>query len=189
MNGLDWVIVFILALSLITATLAGFLVESFALAGAVCGYALAAWEYPRIAPWFVPYVKSGAIADLAAFLAIFFVVLLLAGTAGRIARWAAKEAGLRWFDRLLGAAFGLVRGGVIVTVVVLAIVAFAPDSSALANSRFGGYFLVLAHGASWAGPSDVRQKVHDGAIAIRQAATSDRPQGTRTAPTHGAGTH
>ena len=175
MSGLDWVIVVTVVLSVLLATAEGFFFEIFSLAGAVLGYLFAVWEYARWAPWFLPYVKSEAIAQLVSFLTIFFVVLLLAGMAGRIARWAGKAAGLRWFDRMLGAAFGLVRGVIIVTVLVLGLAAFSPGSSTLAASQLGGYFLVLAHGASWVAPQEVRTRFREGLEALRRVATPDQP--------------
>ncbi len=170
MNGLDWAIVAILVLSVLLAAAQGFLHEVIALAGVVLGYLLAAWEYGRVAPWFAPYVKSEPVAESAAFLAIFFAVLIAAGIIGRIARWLAREAGLGWADRLLGAAFGLVRGGAIVAVLVLALAAFAPGSQMLGRSSLGGYFLVAARGMSWLAPATLRQKLRQGVAAMRAAA-------------------
>jgi len=105
-----------------------------------------------------------------AFLAIFFAVVIAAGIIGRIARWLAKEAGLGWADRLLGTVFGLVRGGAMVAVLVLALAAFAPGSQLLGRSSLGGYFLVAARGISWLAPSALRQKLREGVAAMRQAA-------------------
>ena len=91
----------------------------------------------------------------------------LAGMIARIARWAAKEIGLRWVDRFLGGAFGLVRGVVIVTVAVMAFAAFSPNSPALARSQLSGYFLLAARTGSWVAFSELRAKVRDGVFAIR----------------------
>jgi len=77
-----------------------------------------------------------------------------------------KEAGLSSIDRLLGGAFGLVRGVAIVTVGVLALAAFAPDNQALARSSMGGYFLVAARTATWVAPYELRARVRSGAQAI-----------------------
>jgi membrane protein required for colicin V production len=145
----------------------GFFFEVISLAGAIVGYLLAAWGYGRIAPWFLKYVKQPAFADLAGFLAIFISVVLLAGAIARITRWAVREAGLRWVDRLLGAAFGLIRGVVVVTAGLIALTAFAPDSRELAQSQLAGYFMVAGSGASWLAPSEVRQKFHEGILKLR----------------------
>lgn len=167
MNALDWLILLIMLLSALLAAAQGFFFEVISLAGAVLGFLLAAWGYGRIAPWFLQYVKQQAIADLAGFLTIFVSVVLLAGTIARITRWAVREVGLRWVDRVLGAAFGFVRGIVVVTAGILAITAFAPDSSELRQSQLAGYFMVAGTGASWLAPAEIRQKFRDGINKLR----------------------
>lgn len=168
MNGLDWIIVAALVFSVISAATQGFFFELFSLAGTIVGYLLAAWGYKRFAPWFVPYVKNEWVADATAFLTIFLAVVILAGIAGRIARWAMKEVGLRWFDRLLGAAFGLLRGALIVSVLVLALAAFGPGSKMLAESQFGTYFLVVGRAVSWVAPYELREGFRQGVKAVKQ---------------------
>lgn len=167
MNALDWLILVIMVLSVLLAAAQGFFFEVISLAGAIVGYLLAAWGYGRIAPWFLQYVKQQAFADLAAFLTIFIAVVLLAGAIARITRWAVREAGLRWVDRLLGAAFGLARGIVVVTAGILALTAFAPDSRQLTKSEFAGYFMVAGSGASWLAPSEIRRKYREGILKLR----------------------
>ena len=167
MTGTDWAIVGVIALSVLMAAAQGFFVEIFSLAGAILGYVAAAWGYHRVGVWFAPYVKTEAIADLAGFLTILLAVMIVAGMAGRIIRWALQEVGLRWVDRLLGAAFGLVRGLVIVTVVLMALAAFDPGARALRDSQFAGYFLVAGRGASWLGPAEIRRKFREGLDVLR----------------------
>ena len=166
MTLLDWVIVGVVLLSILLSAAQGFLYEIFSLAGVVLGFLSAVWEYHRLSSLYRPYVNATQYADIAAFLTIFFVVLIFAGMVARLARWAMKEVGLSWVDRLLGGAFGLVRGVAIVTVGVLAIAAFAPDNQALAHSSMGGYFLVAARTATWIAPYELRARVRSGAQAI-----------------------
>ena len=167
MTLLDWTMLAVIALSVALAAAQGFFFEVFSLSGTILGYLLAMWEYPRVAGWFLPYVKAQQYANIAGFLTIFFSIIILAGMIARIARWAAKEIGLRWVDRLLGGAFGLVRGIVIVTVAVMAFAAFSPNSPVLARSQLSGYFLLAARTGTWVAPSELRAKVRDGAFAIR----------------------
>jgi membrane protein required for colicin V production len=170
MNLLDWAIVAVVVLSVLIAAAQGFLFEVISLAGTVLGFLMASWGYGRLAPWFLPYVKAPAFADLAGFLTILFVVVLLAGAIARIARWAMRESGLRWADRLLGGAFGLVRGVVFVSAGLMAVTAFAPETQQLENSHLAGYFLVAGRAASWLAPSQVRQKFREGTNKLRHAA-------------------
>jgi membrane protein required for colicin V production len=175
-TGLDWLIVVILALSVLLATAHGFFYELFVLAGSVLGYLLAAWNYKRLGGWFLSYAKNEWIAQGAAFLAIFLCVVFLAGAAGRLARWAAQGVGLRWFDRLLGAAFGVVRGALIVMVLVMSIAAFGGGSRLLAESKLGQYFLVMGQGASWAAPAELRARFRDGLNKLKDLHTGEGQQ-------------
>lgn len=164
---LDWVIVLIVVLSILQAAAQGFFYEVFALAGAIAGYLIAAWEYPRAAAWYARYVTSQWAADIAGFLTIFFVVVLLAGIAGRILRWAVSGVGLRWFDRLLGGLFGVVRGVAVSTVIVLALAAFSPQSAWLQDSRIAPFMLVSGRALIWAAPPELRQRFRDGWNLLR----------------------
>jgi membrane protein required for colicin V production len=182
----DWTIVGVILLSILLSAAQGFLYEIFSLAGVVLGYLSAVWGYHRLSGVYRPYVNATQYADIAAFLTIFFAVLILAGMVGRLARWAMKEVGFSWVDRLLGGAFGLVRGVAIVTVGVLAIAAFAPDNQALARSSMGGYFLVAARTATWVAPYDLRARVRAGAQAIgkwQEDAELRAESGKKAAPT------
>jgi membrane protein required for colicin V production len=168
MTTLDWVLLAVVAFSVLLAALRGFLHEVFSLAGVVVGFLVAAWAYPWLSPWFLQYVKSQPIADFGGFCAFFLLTMLLFSLAGEIARSAAKSAGLRPVDRVLGGAFGLVRGLLAGAVLTLAVAAFHPQ--ALAGSRVARYFLVGARTLAWVTPEDVRRQFHAGTLAIRQAA-------------------
>lgn len=175
MNPLDWIIIAILAVSIVLAASQGFMFEVFSLAGAVLGYLLAAWEYKLVAAWFLPYVKTEWAAQAAAFIVIFLAVVILAGIVGRIARWAVHGVGLRWFDRLLGAGFGLLRGALVVMVIVMAMASFAPGSRLLGGSSLGQYFLVLGRGAMWASPYEFREKFREGLKALEDVRQGKSP--------------
>ena len=166
MNVADWVIVAIIGVSVLLAASQGFVFEAISLAGLVVGYMLAVWEYHVVAAWFAPYVKSPGIADIIGFILILLAVIVVAGILGRLVRWMLKEVGLHWFDRILGAAFGLVRGCLTAAVVLLGFTTFNPQSNWLEGSRLAPYFLVVARGASWLAPYDVRARFRQGADAI-----------------------
>jgi membrane protein required for colicin V production len=169
MSVADWIILVFLIFSVVGAAIEGFFHEAFHLAGLVAGYVLAAWQYHRLAGWFAPYLKSPWIGEIAAFLIIFFAVLILAGFAGRIARWAMKKAGLSTIDRFLGALLGLLRGALVVAVVLTAMTAFAPAAKWLDDSQLAPYFLVGGRAAIWLAPSELRQRFYQGLDYMRRA--------------------
>ncbi len=159
----DWVIVAILLLCTVQAARRGFFLEAFSLAGIVVGVGVASWNYTRLLPWFEGWLRSQALADAAAFLAIALLVMVAAGLVGRAIRWSVRSIGLGWADRLLGAAFGLAKGAVLVTLGVMVLVAFWPGSAALQGSRLGPYFVAAARESTVGTPAGLRDKVHYGA--------------------------
>ena len=179
MGVADWIILAVLVFSVAGAAIEGFFHEAFKLAGLVVGYLLAAWQYRRLADWFAPHLKSPWLGEIAGFLIIFFAVLLVAGFAGRTARWAMKKAGLTVIDRLLGAVLGLLRGALVVAIVLTAMAAFAPAANWLARSQLAPYFLVGGRAAIWLAPSELRHRFYQGLDYMRQihsAAGSAQPQ-------------
>ncbi|HWR17460.1 MAG TPA: CvpA family protein [Terriglobales bacterium] len=180
----DWVIVAALVFSVVGAAAQGFFLEAFSLAGVIVGFLLAAWEYSVVAGW-LTFINPPYAANIVAFFLIFFAVAIFAGGIGRIASWIMQKVGLRVVDRVLGAAFGLVRGLLIVTVVVMATAAFAPKALWLGNSQLAPYFLVAGRAASWLAPGEVRNKVSEGIEVLRNGKNkveASKPAGSSTEP-------
>jgi membrane protein required for colicin V production len=158
----DWVIVAVIAVSVVQAAISGFFHEAFGIAGLVFGYLLAAWNYQRLAARFAPHLKSMWLGEIAAFLIIFLAVLFIAGIAGRITRHVVKEVGLSFVDRILGGALGLLRGSLIVAVVLMSMAAFTPTSASLEGSQLAPYFLVVGRAVIWVAPSELRARFYQG---------------------------
>jgi membrane protein required for colicin V production len=175
MNAADWVILGIVVVSAAVAASEGFFHQAFGIAGLIVGYLLAAWQYPRLAEWFGPHLKSPWLGDIAGFVVIFIGVVIVAGVAGRVVRWAMKEAGLSLFDRLLGALLGVVKGSLFVAVILMGMTAFTPSSPLLEGSQLAPYFLVVGRAAIWLAPSQLRAKFLEGLDLVRHAHIPDPP--------------
>ena len=148
---------------------------AFGVAGLIVGYLLAAWQYPRLADWFGPHLKSPWLADIVGFVVIFIGVVIVAGIAGRIVRWAMKAAGLSLFDRLLGALLGVVKGSLFVAIILMGMTAFTPSSPLLERSQLAPYFLVVGRAAIWLAPSQLRAKFFEGLDLVRHAHIPEPP--------------
>ena len=168
MTAADWVIVVIIAVSIIQAAISGFFHEAFGIAGLIVGYLLAAWNYQRLAARYAPYLKSMWLGEIGAFLVIFLAVLVVAGIAGRITRHIAKEAGLSFVDRILGGALGLLRGILLVAVIIMSMAAFTPTSTWLEGSELAPYFLVVGRAAIWVAPYELRGRFYQGLDLLRR---------------------
>ena len=169
MTTADWLIVVVIVLNVVSAAIHGFFFEALSMAGLVVGYIVAAWQYQRLAEWLLSFLKNEWLADIFGFLAIFFVVLLLFGIAGRIARKLMKEAGLSGFDRFLGALLGVVKGGLVVAVVLMGMTAFTPTSEMLKDSKLAPYFLVVGRAAIWLAPSQLQARFYEGLDFLHRA--------------------
>jgi membrane protein required for colicin V production len=169
MTAADWLIVVVVLLNVVSAAIQGFFAEALSMAGLVIGYIVAAWQYPGLAAWFATFLKNYLLADIFAFLIIFFVVLLLFSIAGRVARKLMKAAGLSGFDRFLGALLGLVKGCLVVAVVLMGMTAFTPTSTMLEKSELAPYFLVVGRGAMWLAPSELRARFKEGLDFLHRA--------------------
>lgn len=169
MTPVDWAIAAVLVISVLSAAKHGFFIEACSLAGVVLGLLLASWNYGRVMPWFSPLVHNPAIAEFLGFLAIALGVMVVAGLVGRALRWSAKSIGLGWLDRLAGAAFGFLRGCVIVTLGVMAMAAFLPEKGWLNGSRLAPRFFAMAHTSAAVTPTELGEKIRDGLRLIQEA--------------------
>jgi membrane protein required for colicin V production len=166
---IDWLILLVLLVSVLSAAKNGFFLEVFSLAGALLGLVLASWNYQRLLPWISHWIHSLAAAEALSFLLIALGVMLLAGLLGRLIRWSVHSIGLGWADRFLGALFGFIKGFVLVTIAVLVIAAFFPQASWFRHSRLAPCFLTAVHQASIAAPGGLERRIRDGVGILRSS--------------------
>ena len=168
MSIADWLILAIVLLNVVSAAIHGFFAEALSLAGLVIGYLAAVWQYQHLASSLETYLKQEWLAEVVAFILIFVLVLLVFGLAGRLARKIMKAAGLSMFDRFLGAALGLLKGGLAVSVILMGLTAFTPTSKFLDNSQLAPYFLVVGHATKWLAPTAFRTRFDQGLELLRR---------------------
>ena len=167
MNPLDWILGIILVYSVVRAAMRGFIAESFALGGVVCGFLFACWFYRQGGAGLAGLIASPPVAQLAAFLLILAATMVAAFLLSKLLRRTARAIGLGFFDRLLGALFGLLRGILFGISLLLPITAFLPTSAWVQQSALAPYFLGAAHSVSFLMPADLRVKLLDGLDRIR----------------------
>ena len=173
MSVADWIILAFLLFSVVSAAWEGFFYEALGLAGLVVGYLLAAWQYRLLADWIATFLKQQWLCEISAFLIIFFAVLIVASLLGRLTRRMMKAVGLTTIDRTLGGLLGLLKGSLAVSVVLVAMAAFAPAARWLLRSELAPYFMVAGRAAVWLAPTDLRHRFDEGLEYLRkvQAAT------------------
>jgi membrane protein required for colicin V production len=159
-NWLDVLLCAVLLVSFLGAVRNGLTKEIVRLIALVAGIAAGLWWYREAGAYFQPFLADQNISSFAGFLAILFGSLI----AGMIFAWVLVKflgwVGLRWFDRLLGGAFGLVRGLLVCAALVLALLAFTPltrSAEVVAESTIAPWVLHAAQAASLIAPGKVRE--------------------------------
>jgi membrane protein required for colicin V production len=175
LSAFDWLLVAILAYSTIAAFVRGIVLELFSLAGLVAGILIASWQYQRVAAPLSGLLNhvvhvSDSTCNILSFLVIVLGVMLLAGLTARLIRSTAHTIGLGFFDRLLGALFGLARGCLVGVSLLMAAAAFLPKAEWIANSRLAPYFLAGVHAVSFVVPHGLQQQLLNGIAQLKHNA-------------------
>jgi membrane protein required for colicin V production len=171
-NWLDILIAIVLLTSMISSAAQGITRELVSLAALVLGIVCGLWWYPQVGQYLEPHAASKGVAGFVAFFFIMFACLALGWLVSRILRVIIKAGGLDWADRMMGAAFGLVRGVLASAAVVLAIVSFlhGPGATqAVAQSKLAPAVLYGARGLAAVAPQPLRDAFDRGFQRIREA--------------------
>lgn len=183
----------ILLASVIGATLNGLTKELLRIASLVVGLLVAMWGYGLLAGYLAQWISNAKIASAAAFALLFIGCLITGALLARLLAGIWSLAGLGLLDRLLGAAFGALRGLLLAAVLLLALVAFQPvaDTAGLvADSRIAPFVLNLARTAAAVAPEALREAYQDGLARVRdlardEAATTQSRSFSRTSAVQG----
>jgi membrane protein required for colicin V production len=167
-NWLDWVLAIIVVSSVVAATLKGFARELISLAAVAAGLLVAALGYQRTGVWLDDLTHSHEVALGVAFLSLFAGVLVLGTLVSYLARKLIQKVGLQWFDRFLGAVFGMVRGVAVSCALLMIMMAFALKSESVQSSRFAPYVVVGARLMVNVMPGDLRSQFRNGFDKFRR---------------------
>ncbi|MDP9171900.1 MAG: CvpA family protein [Acidobacteriota bacterium] len=159
MNWLDIALLVILAISTLMSFRKGFSREIIGLAASLFALVLGMWFYGLAGSFVAPYVSSPRVANLLGFFILVVGVLVTGSIAGAIVSRFIRTIGLSFFDRLLGAAFGLLRGLLVAIAVLTAFTAFGAQAApqALLHSRIAPYVLEASRFFVAVAPMDLKQ--------------------------------
>ena len=115
----DYLIVAVIGVSAFLSILRGFVREAFALGGWIAGGWLALTLGPGGAELLEGHISVPSLRYAVAGLVLFFSALVAASLIAHFFSAAVEKTGLSGADRVLGMVFGIARGGVIVSILVL----------------------------------------------------------------------
>jgi membrane protein required for colicin V production len=161
-NLLDAVVLLILLGSVVYSALKGFVRELLGMLSLVAAFFVSVSFYRVASDPFKEVVKTENIALFLGFASIFLGTLIV----GALVIWAVQKlvkfAKVQWFDRLLGAAFGFIRGWILGSVVFLVLTSFDLQSERIRGSQLAPYYLPGARIIALATPHDLKTRFMDG---------------------------
>ena len=114
---IDYIIIGIIAFSIIVSLLRGFVREVLSLASWVVAFIVASQFYPSLAAYLTQidslYIRNGTAIGI-----LFVLTLIVGAIVNFVIAQLVDKTGLTGTDRVLGAAFGLLRGVLIVAAVL-----------------------------------------------------------------------
>lgn len=129
MPVLDWVFLGVLLISMVVGAWRGLVFEVVSVLSWIAAFVLAQWFAPQAAELLPMSGAAESIRYAAGFVLVFIAAIFLGGLIAFLVKKLVAAVGLRPADRMLGAAFGVVRG-IIVLLALTVVVAMTPMQSA-----------------------------------------------------------
>ncbi|WP_084273709.1 CvpA family protein [Legionella fairfieldensis] len=121
LHWVDIVIIVVIALSVLTGLVRGFVKELIAL----CVWILAIWaafKYSQnLDPWLQRFIVDKTARTATAFILMMLAILIVGGIANALLSFILKRSGLSSMDRIFGMGFGFIRGIFLVALVMVVI--------------------------------------------------------------------
>ena len=119
MIWVDIVIPSIIAISALFSVMRGFVKEALSLLGWVTAFWIALTFSKDLADLFLVGISTPSLRMVVAFTILFVVTLVIAALVNHLAAQLVRKTGLTGTDRMIGMIFGVARGAVVVSVLVL----------------------------------------------------------------------
>ena len=108
--GLDWIFLAVLVASLVLGAWRGLVYEVLSVLGWAVSFYAAQWLAPQVATMLPLQSATEPVRYAVAFVLVFIAALFAAGLLAFLLKKLVEAIGLRPVDRTLGAAFGVLRG-------------------------------------------------------------------------------
>lgn len=168
LTKVDWLVLGILLISTVGSFIRGFARELISLTAVIVGLVLACYLYRDVGAFLIPYVKTDDIASFCGFVFVFIITVLVGGILSFWVRNFLRFVDLQWVDRLLGVAFGLLRGCLISCVLFLGLTTFPFQIQTVQKAKLAPYLLLGARVLSVVTPSSIKTKFMDEYQKIEQ---------------------
>ncbi|MES2402441.1 MAG: CvpA family protein [Pseudomonadota bacterium] len=129
MAAVDWILLGVLVFSMALGAWRGLVYEVLSVLGWAVSFYAAQWFAPQVSAMLPIKSASDPVRYAAAFVIVFIAAIFAAGLLAFLLKKLVEAIGLRPVDRTLGAAFGIVRG-----IILLLAATVVMDMTSLKNS-------------------------------------------------------
>jgi membrane protein required for colicin V production len=149
---------------------AGFARVGIGFLAAILGVVFGFWFYGVPAEWVHRYIHSAAVSNLIGFLLVFWAILAIGALIAKVTSKLFKWTGLSWLDRLLGGAFGLVRGALIAVVMIAVLLAFTPKPMPnwMVKSQVLPYAMDASNAIASLAPNAIKNAFRESMLELRR---------------------
>jgi membrane protein required for colicin V production len=167
---LDLIVLLFIAASVVGGFVAGFARSGIGFLAAVFGVLCGFWFYGIPAATVHKYVHSVTASNLIGFFVVFFGLIFVGALIGKLLSKLFKWTGLSWLDRLMGAAFGLVRGALAAVAFIAVLLAFTPKPTPnwMVNSTVLPYAIDASNMLAALAPNLIKEAFRDSVREIRK---------------------
>lgn len=159
MNALDMLIVVVIAFCLIRGIFRGLINELSSIVGVFTGFYAAYTYYDNIARLLSRWVTNSAYLNILSFLIVFCLIFILVGIIGVVIKYLLNIAFLGWMDRICGAGFGIIKGLLIVSVILIPLTAFLPQNAGvMKNSLLAPHVTMASEALVKIVPKDMKRQ-------------------------------
>lgn len=141
MTTLDWILAAVLVFSLLLGAWRGLVYEVLSVLGWAVSFYAAQWMAPQVAMMLPLQTASEPVRYAAAFALVFIGAVFAAGLLAALLKKLVDAIGLRPVDRTLGAAFGVLRGMIMLLAATVVMDMTALKSSAWWQASTGAQML------------------------------------------------
>lgn len=157
MNWLDVILIAILAVTTILGIVKGLVKQVIGLLAVIVGLILALGFYSQISWIYRQLVKNEVLSHFLGFITIFLIVLCLGWLSSNTLSKLIKGP-LKLLDNLLGGGLGLLKGILICSVVVFALLVFPISKNALKESQISPVCLGITRAIIGLIPQELKEK-------------------------------
>jgi len=146
MTAIDFGVIAIILVFLVRGIWIGFVRQLASLAALILGYLFAGRYYEQISPRLSSVISSPQLCFLVTYALLFLAVFLGVMALGFVLNKVMSLSLLGWFDRFMGGMFGLVKAGVITSVLFMVMSGLLADSNPLMTGSLAAPYLSKSSG-------------------------------------------